>query len=106
MLKKNFSPMIAGIALLALGAGSPAWATDGAALFKKSCLACHGADANTPIQPIYPRLAGQNEEYLINQLRDIKSGARKGGMSMLMMGIMAPITDEQIVALAKWITAQ
>ena len=106
MLKKKTPAMIAGITLLVLGMGSPAWAVDGAALFQKSCLACHGADAKTPIMPIYPKLAGQNEEYLINQLRDIKSGARKGGMSVLMMGIMVPITDEQIVAIAKWIAAQ
>ncbi|MEE8321229.1 MAG: c-type cytochrome, partial [Gammaproteobacteria bacterium] len=48
-------------------------AADGAELYKtKTCNACHGVDANTPLLPVYPKLAGQNSEYLVNQMRDIK----------------------------------
>lgn len=97
---------ITGLVLSALSTISFAEALDGAALYQKSCLACHGVDAKTPILPVYPKLAGQNEEYIINQLRDIKVGARNSGQSVIMMGILIPMPDEQIVAIAKWIAAQ
>lgn len=79
-------------------------ASDGAALFvSKTCSACHGADANSPIMPIYPRLAGQNPQYLIQQMKDIKSGARDHGQTMLMKGIMAGVSDDEIKAIADWL---
>ena len=40
------------------------------------CIGCHGADGNGS-NGIYPKLAGQGEAYLIKQLTDFKSGARK-----------------------------
>lgn len=106
MLMKKIPAMIAGIALLILGLSSPAWALDGAALYQKTCVACHGADPNAPTMPIAPKIAGQNEEYLVNQMKDIKSGARQGGMVAMMMPIMIPVTEEQIVAIAKWVATQ
>jgi len=76
----------------------------GAQLFvSKTCSACHGADANTPIMPVYPRLAGQNAQYLTQQMKDIKSGARNHGQTMLMKGIMAGVSDDEIKAIADWI---
>ncbi|WP_372759379.1 cytochrome c [Litorivivens sp.] len=41
----------------------------------QSCAACHGADGNSAA-PTFPKLAGQNEKYLIKQMNDIKSGVR------------------------------
>lgn len=40
------------------------------------CTACHGADGNSPVAT-FPKLAGQNEKYLLKQLQEIKSGQRK-----------------------------
>ncbi len=79
-------------------------AAGGADLYKsKTCFSCHGADANSPIMPVYPRLAGQNAVYLTNQMRDIKSGARNHGQTMVMKGIMANVSDEEIQAIAEWL---
>jgi cytochrome c553 len=39
------------------------------------CAACHGADGNSP-SPVYPKLAGLGEKYLLKQLKDVQSGAR------------------------------
>ena len=44
------------------------------------CAACHGKDGNTPIDPSYPRLAGQHRDYLERALLDYKSGARKNAI--------------------------
>jgi len=40
------------------------------------CAACHGADGNSP-SDMFLKLAGQHESYLVKQLADFKSGARK-----------------------------
>jgi cytochrome c len=80
---------------------------EGAQLFvAKTCAACHGADANTPIMPVYPRLAGQNAAYLVQQLNDIKSGARTHGQTMLMKGIMAGVSEDEIKAISEWVSKQ
>ncbi len=93
-------------AVLSLASFSGAMmAADGAALYKsKTCSACHGKDAKTPIMPTYPRIAGQNKEYTIQQMKDIKSGARVNGMTAAMKGIMHLVSDEEIVAVAEYIS--
>ena len=96
---------------LAAGIGSAVAADDavldGAQLFQtKVCLSCHGADARTPIQPLYPKIAGQNADYTFNQLRDIKSGARSSGQAVVMKGIMAAVTEEEMRAIADWLSTQ
>ena len=39
------------------------------------CAACHGKDGNSA-SPMFPKLAGQGEKYLLKQLNDIQSGNR------------------------------
>jgi len=86
-----------------LGSYSAASA-DGAALYTaKGCTACHGTDAKTSIMPAYPNLAGQNAEYLLAQMKDIKSGARNNGQTAVMKGIVAAISDDELGALATYI---
>ena len=81
-------------------------AADGAELYKeKGCAACHGADAKTSIMPVYPNLAGQNAEYLLEQMKDIKSGARNNGQTAAMKGIVATINDNELATLAKYIAS-
>ncbi len=93
------------IALLATLSASSAIALDGADLYaKKTCFACHGKDANTPILPIYPKIAGQNRDYLAAQMRDIKSGDRANGQSAAMKGVMHLVSDEEIDAIADYLS--
>jgi len=102
---KMFS-LAAVIAVLSLGiAGNALAAADGAALFKsKTCTACHGKDAKTPIMPMYPKLAGQNADYAFNQMKDIKSGARNNGQTAAMKGVMGLVSEEEMRAIADWIS--
>lgn len=77
----------------------------GAALYlAKGCVACHGADARTPLAPNYPNILGQSKEYLVNQMKDIKSGARNNGTSAAMQAIMTGVTEEEINVIADWLS--
>ena len=94
----------AGLAAGMLFTSAPTMALDGAELYKtKTCFSCHGQDAKTPILPTYPKIAGQNAEYAVQQMKDIKSGARANGMSAAMKGVMHLVNDEEIKAIADWL---
>ena len=83
------------------GAAAP---LSGAQLYQqRTCIACHGPDAKTPILPVYPKLAGQNPAYLLQQMHDIKSGARSNGNTPAMRGVMHLVTDEELKAIADWL---
>jgi cytochrome c len=94
----------AAVALLLFPLVTCAEELNGAELFaKKTCIACHGKDAKTPIMPIYPRIAGQNADYAFNQMQDIKSGARNNGQTAAMRGVMNLVNDEEMRAIANWL---
>ena len=67
-----------------------------------SCAACHGADGNGNI-PLYPRLAGQHEDYLRKALADYQSGARK---NVIMKGMAAPLSAQDVTDLAAYFASQ
>lgn len=91
---------------IALVSIAPAQAADdGATLFaKKTCIACHGKDAKSPIMPIYPKLAGQNADYAFNQMKDIASGARNNGQTAAMKGVMPLVSEEEMRIIANWLS--
>ena len=79
-------------------------ALSGAELYKqRTCIACHGADAKTPILPVYPKLAGQNPAYLLQQAMDIKSGARSNGNTAAMKGVMHVVSDDKLKIITEWL---
>lgn len=92
-------------AVAAIGAyGSAQAAGDAAAGKAKSatCAACHGADGNSAA-PNFPKLAGQGESYLLKQLKDFKSGARK---DPTMTGMVAPLSEQDMENLAAYFASQ
>jgi cytochrome c553 len=77
---------------------------DGEALYRShGCSACHG-DAGAAPLPEHPNLAGQDEAYLIAQLRDFKRGARTNGLSASMRGYLKEVPDEELVAIAQYLS--
>lgn len=74
MMKKLF--LIAGCAALIAGGAAQAASPEAGKEKSKVCAACHGPDGNSPA-PDFPRLAGQNPDYLVKALADYKAGERK-----------------------------
>ena len=54
------------------------------------CAGCHGADGNGGADPLWPKLAGQDADYIAKQLADFKSGARK---NPIMSSMAAPLSN-------------
>ncbi len=79
--------------------GDPA---QGKILAEKNCAACHMADGNSAVAT-YPSLAGQHPEYMVKQLMDFKSGARK---NQLMLGITATLSEKDMANVAAWMSSQ
>ncbi|MBC7490738.1 MAG: c-type cytochrome [Glaciimonas sp.] len=69
----------------------------GEAVVKKySCAACHGANLQTPIDPAYPKLAGQPEDYIRHALIACQRGAAgPNGHTNAIMGSIAKALTHQ-----------
>lgn len=72
------------IALLSLGfVAAQAQAADiekGRQKAEQVCAACHGKDGNTPVDPSYPKLAGQHKDFLERALLDYRAETRKNAI--------------------------
>jgi cytochrome c len=98
-------PIMMFVAMFATMMSDQAIADDGAKLFaEKTCTACHGKDAKTPLMPDYPKIAGQNEAYIVKQMTDIKSGERANGNSAAMKGVMVIVSEEDIKDIAAYVS--
>jgi cytochrome c553 len=70
---------------------------------KYSCFACHGKDYNTPIDPSYPKLAGQHQDYLVHALTGYKRGdGANGRNNAIMTGQVKPLSNQDIKDLAAY----
>ena len=78
---------------------------NGKALTEKySCAACHGKDYNSPIDPSYPKLAGQHKDYLQHALTAYKRGdAPNGRSNAIMTGQVKPLTNKDIQDIAAYL---
>lgn len=66
------------------------------------CAACHGTDGRS-VDPSYPNLAGQHASYLQKSLGDYRAGRRT---NVIMAGMAAPLTDQDILDLSAWYSSQ
>lgn len=62
------------------------------------CVACHGEDGNSAI-PMFPKIAGLQESYILKQLRDFQSGRRK---SDVMAPVVAALKIEDLAPIAAY----
>ncbi|MHA7834978.1 MAG: c-type cytochrome, partial [Algiphilus sp.] len=68
-----------------------------------TCAACHGQRGDEALQPSYPILAGQHKSYLVQALKQYRSGDRKNA---IMNGQAANLSDGDIKALAAYYARQ
>jgi len=86
------------------GMGDPAKAQP---IVQQVCAACHGADGNSTA-PVNPNLAGQHPEYILRQLNSFRSQGGKPAErgNAVMVGMIAPLKDDDLVHLAAYFAAQ
>ena len=79
----------------------------GGLLQKGNCASCHGANLSTPIDPSYPKLAGQHPDYLYVALKAYQTERNpQVGRSHAIMGPMAkPFSHTELKVLANYIGA-
>lgn len=72
---------------------------------KYACASCHGADFNSPIDPSYPRLAGQHPDYLEHALTAYKESTNPsiGRKNPIMVSQAAALSPQEIHDIAAYI---
>ena len=68
-----------------------------------TCASCHGRNGDESLQPDYPILAGQHEDYLVYALESYRDGRRQNA---IMNGFAQNLTDQDIADLAAWYASQ
>ena len=68
------------------------------------CGFCHGADLKG-LGPV-PGIAGRSPSYLVRQMYDIQQGARKGTWADLMKPVVAPLSEEDMLNIAAYVSSR
>ena len=79
------------------------------ALIKKgACISCHGDNFSKPVDPSYPKIAGQHKDYLFVSLKSYKvdNQATWGRSNGVMGGIAKQFSNAELKALANYIGSQ
>ena len=74
-------------------------------LKKGNCASCHGENLSRPIDPSYPKLAGQHADYLFVALKayQIDKNPQVGRSNPIMMGMARPFTTTELKQLSAYI---
>lgn len=82
------------------------YAVAGNVLAVQVCAACHGLNGQSQ-SPMVPNLAGQQTDYLVNQLQDYRDRTRSNLYGVqYMWGMAKSLTDKQILELADYFSKQ
>lgn len=75
-------------------------------LTKGACISCHGANFSKPIDPSYPKLAGQHADYLTVALKSYKTdkNASVGRSNGVMAGQVKQFSNAELKAIAAYIS--
>lgn len=74
---------------------------------KGGCPACHGVNFSKPVDPSYPKLAGQHADYLYIALRGYKHGDKpfSGRNQPIMAGVAKQFSDAELKVLADYVAS-
>jgi cytochrome c553 len=75
---------------------------------KGACTSCHGPNLSKPIDPGYPKIAGQHADYIFVALKSYKTEnmATWGRGNGIMGGVAKQFTNEELKELAKYVASQ
>ena len=78
-----------------------------ALLTKANCASCHGANFSTPIDPSYPKIAGQHADYLFVALKayKVENNPKVGRANAIMAGMAKQYTNAELKQLAKYLAS-
>lgn len=68
-----------------------------------ACAACHGATGAGNYLANFPRLSGQNSDYIIAELNKFKNNQRSNDVNGIMRVIAGRMTDKEIEAVANYV---
>lgn len=72
-----------------------------------SCMVCHGMTGENTLYPIIPRLAGQQAQYITQQLKQFKTGVRDDpNANLYMLPVAQSLDSQQRKQLAKYFAKQ
>ena len=76
-------------------------------LAKANCSSCHGANFSKPIDPSYPKLAGQHGDYLLVALKSYKvqNNAKVGRGNAIMASMAKQYTNAELKVLANYLSS-
>ncbi len=69
------------------------------------CQSCHGPQGDS-VSPTYPRLNGQQADYILSQLKSIRAHKRNDTHSLYMASVVHDLDDPMMAALAKYFADQ
>ena len=77
-----------------------------ALLGKANCASCHGANFSKPIDPTYPKLAGQHSDYLFVALKayKVENNPKVGRANAIMAGMAKQYTNAELKLLANYLS--
>jgi len=78
-----------------------------ALLAKANCSSCHGSNFSKPIDPSYPKLAGQHAEYLLVALKSYKTenNAKVGRGNAIMASMAKQYTNAELKVIAGYLSS-
>jgi cytochrome c553 len=78
-----------------------------ALLQKGACISCHGDNFNKPVDPSYPKIAGQHKDYLFVALKSYKVENQNtwGRNNGVMGGIAKQFTNAELKAMSVYIAS-
>jgi cytochrome c553 len=89
--------------LMMLSTGAVAGDAEAGKNKSAACGGCHGMDGNSFV-PTFPKLAGQNEAYIVNQLKAFKANDTR--KNEIMLGMAAGLSEEDMADIGAYYQAQ
>jgi cytochrome c553 len=69
----------------------------------QACTGCHGAKLQG--EDDVPGIAGRSPVYIARQIYSFRNGVRKGPMADIMKGVVAKLSDDDVIGVASYVSS-